>query len=256
MTDEGKVVVITGAAGGIGRAAVERFARAGWRVVATDRDAAKLAWLDGVAGVIGLAADVTSAADNAEIIALAEKTFGGVDAIILNAAIPLGGGIEDVSMEALHGAMAVNFYGPVLGIKAALPALRRRGGGAIVVTSSMHGLVGETANWAYAATKHAVVGMVRSLSRDHGWENIRINAICPGLTRQTGMTEDIEAHGPDSYRGLAGTVPLQRWAEPDEMAAVMEFLVSPAASYINGLALPVDGGTGTGSGMLPPLAGR
>ncbi|KHK90262.1 hypothetical protein LK12_16625 [Novosphingobium malaysiense] len=260
MTSEqqgtGKVALVTGAAGGIGRAAAERLARSGWKVVAVDRDVAALNWAGGDANILAHVADITAMDANLGMVALAEDWGGGLDAMILNAAIPLGGGIDEVSMEALERAMAVNFYGPVMGIKASLPALRKRGGGSIVVTASMHGIVGEAENWAYVSTKHAVVGMVKSLARDHGWEGIRINAVCPGLTRGTGMTRDIEAHASEIYANLAATVPLQRWAEPDEMAAAIEFLVSPAASFINGVALPVDGGTGAGSGMRPPLKGR
>lgn len=250
-----KVAIVTGAAGGIGRATAERLVASGWLVVAADRDAAQLAWTSGIPRLRPHITDVTSMHDNEQAVALAVDWGGGLDGLVLNAAIPMGGGIDDVSMQQLQTAMAVNFYGPVMSIKAALPAFRQRGGGAIVVTASMHGLVGDTANWAYVATKHAVVGMVKSLSRDHGWENIRINAVCPGLTRSTGMTRDIEAHAAETYDRLAGTVPLQRWGEPDEIAAVIEFLLSPAASFINGVAMPVDGGTGTGSGMLPPLHG-
>jgi len=255
MGSTGKVAIVTGAAGGIGRATVERLCGAGWKVVAADRDETALAWTLGHDGIRALAADVTEMAANEQMVATAQDWGGGLDALVLNAAVPLGGSIDTVSMEQLQTAMAVNFYGPVLGIKAALPAMRARGGGGIVVTASMHGIVGETGNWAYVSTKHAVVGMVKSLARDLGWENIRINAVCPGLTRDTGMTRDIETQAPAIYDMLKGTVPLQRWAEADEMAAAIEFLISPAASYINGIALPVDGGTGCGSGMNGPQSG-
>lgn len=255
MESEGKVAIVTGAAGGIGRATVERLCASGWSVVAADRDEEALGWTAGDDRIRAVTMDVTAMDANLALVEVAREWRGGVDALVLNAAIPLGGNIDDVSMEQLEAAMAVNFYGPVMAIKAALPALRTRGAGSIVVTASMHGIVGETANWAYVSTKHAVVGMVKSLARDLGHEGIRINAVCPGLTRDTGMTRDIETQAPQTYAHLASTVPLQRWAEGAEMAAAIEFLLSPAASYINGIALPVDGGTGTGSGMLPPLTG-
>ena len=109
-------------------------------------------------------------------------------------------------------------------------------------------------DWAYGASKHALVGLVRSLSRELGWEGIRINALCPGLT-ETGMTNMIQDMAPAHYELLRSGVPLQRWAKPDEQAAVMEFLISPAASYITGQALAVDGGAIVGTGILPPATG-
>jgi NAD(P)-dependent dehydrogenase (short-subunit alcohol dehydrogenase family) len=100
-----------------------------------------------------------------------------------------------------------------------------------------------------------VIGLVRSLSRELGCEGIRINALCPGLTK-TGMTDMMEDMAPEHYRALVGKVPLQRWADPDEMASVLEFLISPAASYVNGHAMVADGGAVVGSGLLGPKSGE
>ena len=248
-------VVVTGAAGGIGRAVCERLSRNGWHVLAVDRDKGGLSWVTEASNVSAFAEDVTSEEQNLAMIEEAEKQFGGVDAVILNAAITTLGTIESTPWADIQKIFDVNISGVALGMRAALPALRRRGGGSIVATSSLHGIAGETEQAAYSASKHAVVGLVKSVARDVGWEGIRVNAVCPGTTRGTGMTGGLETAHLELYKRLERSVPLQRWAEPDEIAAVMEFLVSPAASYVNGIAMPVDGGVISGSGLLPPTAG-
>lgn len=253
MADDRKTVLVTGAAGGIGRATAERLARNGWNVLAADRDADKLAWAKDVA-VAGLVADVTSEADNRRMVEAAEARFGRLDAVVLNAGITGGGGIEAMSFDAFRNVISVNLFGAVLGIRAALPALRRQGGGAIVVTSSTMGVGGEAGNSAYAASKHALIGLVRSVAREVGWEGIRVNALCPGPT-ETDMTVPVRDVAPAHYDVLRRAVPLQRWAAADEMASVIEFLVSPGSSYVNGHALVADGGAVVGTGLVAPASG-
>ncbi len=255
MTGNGKSVIITGAASGMGRAAAERLARAGWQVLATDYNGEQLGWTEGVTNVASLVADVSSEADNARIAAEADRLFGGLNAAIFNAGIVGGGAIDEMGTDAMRRVFDVNLFGPILGIRACLPLLRRRENPAIVVTASTMGLGGDSENWAYGAAKHGLVGLVKSLSRELGWEGIRINALCPGLT-MTGMTGGIEEAAPEQHRQLAAQVPLQRWAVPDEQAAVMEFLISPAASYVSGHAMAVDGGAIVGTGLLPPATGK
>ena len=255
MSDNTRSVIITGAASGIGRAAAERLALAGWQVLAVDYNADNLGWAEGAANIASLVADVSSEADNARIAAEAERLYGGLDAAIFNAGIVGGGGIDEMPLADFRRVIDVNLIGPVLGIRACLPLLRRRRNRAIVVTASTMGLGGDSENWAYGAAKHGVVGLVKSLSRELGWEGIRINALCPGLT-MTGMTGGIEEAAPEQYRHLSAQVPLQRWAVPDEQAAVMEFLISPAASYVSGQAIAADGGAIAGTGLLPPAAGK
>lgn len=255
MTQQAKAVLVTGAASGIGRAACERLARGGWNVLAVDRDAEKLAWTAEAENVTPLAADVTSEDDNRRMAAEAETRFGGLDAAVFNAGITGGGTIDALSFADFQKVIAVNLFGPVLGVRAALPLLRKRGGGAIVVTSSTMGIAGDSENWAYGTSKHALIGLVRSLSRELGWQGIRINALCPGPTK-TGMTGMIEEVAPAHYELLKRQVPLQRWADPDEMASVIEFLISPAASYVNGHAMVADGGAVVGTGLLAPASGE
>ena len=251
---EGKSVIVTGAAGGIGRATCELMASQGWQVLAVDRDAEKLKWTEANESIRSTVADISSEDDNARMVTECESAFGGVDAVILNAALSMNGGIEDFPMEDFDRLIAVNLRGTVLGIRAALPALRRRGGGSITVTSSGHGLGGDAGFWAYSSTKHAVIGVVKCVAREVGWEGIRINAICPGPTRATSLSNEFEQEAPEAFYGLAKAIPVQRWGEPEEVAAALAFVASPAASYITGTAIPVDGGTVSGSGCLPPAA--
>ena len=252
MTENKRAALVTGAASGIGRATCERLSRNGWNVLAVDRDAQKLGWTKAV-GIHSLVADIAEEEDNQRMVGEAERLFGGLDAAVLNAAVTGGGGIEALPFPAFRKVIEVNLFGAVLGIRAVLPALRRQGGGAIAVTSSTQGLGGDAENWAYAASKHAVLGVIRSVAREVGWEGIRINALCPGPT-ETGMTSALKEVAPSHYESLRRAVPLQRWAAPDEMASVLEFLISPAASYISGHALVADGGTITGTGLVAPKA--
>jgi len=254
MGDNNKSVVITGAASGMGRAAAERLSKAGWQVLAVDYNADNLGWTAGT-GIASLVADVSSEEDNARIAAEADRLFGGLNAAIFNAGIVGGGAIDEMTTTAMRRVFDINLIGPILGIRACLPLLRRRENGAIVVTASTMGLGGDSENWAYGAAKHGLVGLVKSLARELGWEGIRINALCPGLTL-TGMTGEIQQVAPAHYEHLGAQVPLQRWAQPDEQAAVMEFLISPAASYVSGHAMAVDGGAIVGIGLMAPATGK
>ncbi|VWX48255.1 SDR family NAD(P)-dependent oxidoreductase [Novosphingobium sp. 9U] len=242
--------LVTGAADGIGRATAERLVREGWSVLAADRDADRLEWA-AQAGIASLVADISSETDNARMVAHMEARFGGLDALALNAGVTGGGSIDSLSMAAFERVVAINLFGPVLGIKAALPLLRCSKQPAIAITSSTMGLAGYAENWAYCSTKHALIGLVRALARELGCEGIRINALCPGPTR-TGMTRAMEAVAPEHFAMLTQKVPLQRWADPDEMAAVIAFLVSPAASYVTGHAMVADGGAMVGTGLVGP----
>ena len=247
----GRVVLITGAASGIGRAAAELYAGRGYSVVAVDADAVGLASLADLGPVATLAGDVATAQANEDAVDLALRRFGRLDAALLNAGIGGGGPLEGPeAIERFDRIIAVNLRGVLLGIRAAVPALRAAGGGSIVATSSVSGLRGDPGTWAYNASKAAVINLVRGLAIDYAAQHIRINAIAPGGTR-TALTAAQVAH-PDLGPAVASRIPQQRWAEPREQAEVLWFLTSPAASYITGATIPVDGGLSANGGILPP----
>jgi meso-butanediol dehydrogenase / (S,S)-butanediol dehydrogenase / diacetyl reductase len=249
-----QVVLITGAASGIGRAAVELYAERGYSVVAVDVNATLLSGLTALGGPVAtLRGDVASAETSEKAVRLALTRFGRLDAAVLNAGIGGGGPLEGrAAIRNFDRIIAVNLRGVLLGIRAVVPALRAVGGGAIVATSSVSGLRGDPGTWAYNASKAAVINLVRALAVDYAAENIRINAIAPGGTT-TSLTAR-QAADPELGPLLTRRIPQQRWADPREQAEVLWFLTSPAASYITGATLPVDGGLSANGGILLPPA--
>ena len=250
MRLEGKVAVITGAASGFGRAGAVRFAAEGAAVVVTDLDG------DGLdetlaqvahAGGRGVASvgDVTSAADNEAAVALAERTYGGLDVMWANAGVPQSfRPIGEIEPEEFDRIQAVNARGPWLGARAALPAMRRRGGGSFVITASLSGLKARPDATAYQTSKGSAVMLTRSLSREFAPHNVRVNSVCP-LAAETPMW----AKFMDNYMELdeaskvfAAAVPLGRLATVDDIVNAALFLAGDESSFITGVNLPVDGG--------------
>jgi len=179
---EGRVALVTGGAGGLGRATCEALIAAGARVLLVDVDeAAGLASAEAI-GAEFFAADVSSFEQNQDMVAVATERFGGLDFVYLNAGLATGFGVgDDFDLEAYRRVMGVNLDGVIFGTHAALPALDARGGGGIVATASLAGLTSVPMDPLYAANKHAVVGFARSLGPGLIDRGIRINAICPGF---------------------------------------------------------------------------
>ena len=242
----GKVGVVTGAASGLGRATARGLAAEGARLLLLDRDAAGLeATRAECPGAIALPIDVTSGADMARA-AEAAKALGRVDLLATAAGI-LGPTkpIHEVSEDEWDQLFDVNVKGTWLAIRAFLPQMLEAKSGSIVTFSSGAGLTGNATMPAYSASKGAVVLLTKSIATTHAAQGIRCNTVCPGPI-DTPMLRDTFAKAGDGAaereRFFRARNPMQRFGEAEEVAATVLFLLSDAAGYINGVALPIDGG--------------
>lgn len=235
-----KVVLITGASTGIGLATVERILAEGGRVYAGHRRA-----IDAdLGGAIPISLDITAEAAWPTAISAIVEREGRLDVLVNNAGLRESGAVEATTLEQWYRLIDVNLTSVFLGCRAAVPALRAAGGGAIVNVGSITGIRGTEAMVAYSASKSGLTSMTSSLALDLAPEHIRVNAVCPASIR-TRMVTDWLGSEPDPEAAEARVLakhPIGRIGRPEEVASVIAFLASDDASFMTGLSIPVDGG--------------
>jgi NAD(P)-dependent dehydrogenase (short-subunit alcohol dehydrogenase family) len=243
----GKVAFVTGGSAGMGAATVRAFAEAGAAVTIVDLDgdaAERFAAELNAAGhrALGVQCDVSDEAQVKDAVARTVETFGSLDMAFNNAGIMLPPvDSADETAEAFDKIVAVNLRGVWASMKHELVQMRKQGSGAIVNCSSLGGLVGGNGRATYHATKHGVIGQAKSVALQYAPLGVRVNAVCPG-TIDTPMVARMTAGGELDPEASVASIPLGRLGRPEEIAAAVLWLCSDAASYVTGVALPVDGG--------------
>ena len=248
MRLEGKVAIVSGGGTGIGAATARRFAQEGARVVVSGRREEPVRSVGQIGGV-AVPGDAADPDDVSQLVRTTIDSFGRIDIVIANAAIALGGAAGDLSDESWQRTLDVNVTAPLLLVRAALPSLQGHGNGAIVLVSSVSGLVSSAGSVAYVTSKTALLGLMRSLVVDYGPHGVRTNAVCPGwvvtplgdesmdeLAAERGISRDA------AYLLATANVPARRPATAEEIAACCLFLASDDASIVNGAMLVADGG--------------
>jgi NAD(P)-dependent dehydrogenase (short-subunit alcohol dehydrogenase family) len=239
----GKVALVTGGGGGMGAAHARALAREGATVAITDiagdagaQIAAELRAAGGEAACYRH--DVTDPVSWGQVVSDVERAYGRVDVLVNNAGVQVrsvGIEAEDHEWDLIT---AVNQRGVFLGMRAVIPGMVSKGGGSIVNVASVAAIVGLSGSIPYQGSKAAVLGLTRGAAVSYGRDNIRVNAICPGLV-VTGMTETAST---EAVEAMKRQIPLGRDGRPEEIAAAVVFLASDESSYITGVALPIDGG--------------
>lgn len=249
---QGKVAIVTGGSSGIGRAACLAFALAGARVAVVDQNleganATCNTVLQSGGEAIAVAADVGDAAQVRHYVQAALAAWGRIDVLFNNAGI---GGVQspvvDYPVEVFERVLRVNLMGTFLGIQSVLPTMIAQGSGAIVNMASVSGSVGAPAMCAYSASKHAVIGLTRTVAAEVGRQGVRVNAVCPGpidTDLMDTLHRGINPQEPNAVKAFnVGRNPMGRYGDPAEVARVVVFLASDGASYVNGAAWVIDGG--------------
>jgi meso-butanediol dehydrogenase/(S,S)-butanediol dehydrogenase/diacetyl reductase len=246
---DGKVALITGGGTGIGAATARRIAAEGGKVVVTGRRMAPIAAIAKEVGGVAIAGDTTDFEHLKAAVSAGVERFGGIDVLVANAGIDNLGSVLDVTLDDWRKTLLVNIDGAMLASRAAIPEMQRRGGGAVVLVSSLAGLTGGPSFAAYMTSKTALIGLSRSLAVDYGRQCIRSNVICPALIH-TDMPlralGDLAKHKGCSInvilKDLVRYYPLGRAGTVEEMAASIAFLASDDAGFITGAVLAADGG--------------
>ncbi|WP_425044324.1 SDR family NAD(P)-dependent oxidoreductase [Primorskyibacter sp. S87] len=242
---QGKVAIITGGASGVGLAASELFLKEGAKVVIFDlNEESCQAAVEHLASddVTYVAGDVTNRDDSFRMAAVAEEKFGGIDALVANAGVegkPLE--IMDVTEADFDFPFAVNVKGPLFNMQACVPSMVKRGGGSVVITSSVGATNGGTTT-AYNVSKHGVTGLVRCGAKQLAKHNIRVNSVNPGPIATPMFLRVEESLGEDWATAYKQKIPLNRWADPMEIAEALLYMSSDASSWINGTVHMADGG--------------
>lgn len=245
----GKVAVVTGGASGIGAATTRRLVSEGASVVLGDlHEPAAVALAQELGdAVLAVGIDVTDLGAVEGMMTQAVNEFGQLDIVFNNAGISSFGRVDEIDVEEWHRVIDVDLNAVFYGCRAALPHLRANGGGAIVNTASISGMVGDWGLPAYNAAKGAVMNLTRALAADHARDGIRVNAVCPGGV-ETAMTDSLvqSRRAQEQYERL---IPMARMGQADEIASAVAFLASDDASYITGHGLVVDGGVTATTGQ-------
>ena len=244
----GKSIIVTGAGSGIGRATALLFAAEGGSVLVADQSDTvheTAALIDQAGGAAhALQIDAGNEEDVIRAVNVACEYYGGPDIMFANAGISGGmANLFDTDVALITEVLRVNLIGPFLAIKHAAPKIAERGGGAIVLTASVAGIRSGAGSPAYSASKAGVINLAMVSAQQLSGSNVRVNAICPGLT-ETGMTKPTFDYAREAGKTdrIGRLNPLRRGAQPEELAEVAAFLASDAASYVNGQAIAVDGG--------------
>jgi meso-butanediol dehydrogenase/(S,S)-butanediol dehydrogenase/diacetyl reductase len=245
----GKTVIVTGSASGMGRGIAERFSQEGANVVLCDVHEDKLKEVAGTlpeARTLAQSCDVTDFDAVRQLVAAAVERFGALDVMVNNAGVASEGNVVEVSLDDWKKTVDTDLGGVFHGCRAALPELLKTGG-CIVNTASVSGLAADWSMSAYNAAKGGVVNLTRAIALDFGSKGVRANAVCPSLTH-TGMTEDM-LEDKALVAKFMERMPLKRVAEPADIAGVVAFLASDDARFVNGVNLPVDGGVMASNGQ-------